>query len=343
MTLAVRHRWIPWPLVALLMTTSAAFAQSTAPPAAPTASPDSATSRAAAQTSAPAPPPSPVAGIRGKISAGDLLSAESILEVYRAKVGEDGAFLTGLSWLARGALLVGDLEKAGRYATDVRTRCADRLAHGVDLEKDHDTEIALGAAIEVEAQLIARSKGRAPAAAYLRGELKRLQGPVALLSRLNKRINMLTLVGSPAPELVVEDFVGDLPPTLASLRGKPVLLFIWAEGCGDCKAQEATLARVKARFAPKGLQVVALTRYYDEGADRVAEKARVDSVWKAVYANVGTVPIVISTASMERYGGSSTPTFVFVDAAGIVRGYTPTRLTEPEFDLALAEIMAKSR
>jgi len=46
----------------------------------------------------------------------------------------------------------------------------------------------------------------------------------------------------------------------------------------------------------------------------------------------------LSTASMERYGGSSTPTFVFIDRAGVVREYTPTRLTEAEFDRALATI-----
>jgi hypothetical protein len=49
--------------------------------------------------------------------------------------------------------------------------------------------------------------------------------------------------------------------------------------------------------------------------------------------------MVLSTASMERYGGSSTPTFVFVDRAGIVRGYTPTRLTEAELDRAVAAIL----
>ena len=50
------------------------------------------------------------------------------------------------------------------------------------------------------------------------------------------------------------------------------------------------------------------------------------------------MPIVISTASMERYGGSSTPTFVFIDRTGIVRWYTPTRLTEEALDQAIAKI-----
>jgi cytochrome c biogenesis protein CcmG/thiol:disulfide interchange protein DsbE len=161
---------------------------------------------------------------------------------------------------------------------------------------------------------------------------------VALRSRLNKRINMLTLEGSAAPELAIEDFIGDPPPTLASLKGRPVVLFLWAEWCGDCKAQQGTLARVRKRHAAEGVQFVALTRYYDEEAKRTAEKERVDGVWKEFYADVGPMPMVLSTASMERYGGSSTPTFVFIDRAGVVREYTPTRLTDAELERALAKI-----
>jgi cytochrome c biogenesis protein CcmG/thiol:disulfide interchange protein DsbE len=277
--------------------------------------------------------------MRYKISAGDLLSAESILEVHRAQHGEDGAYLVGLSWLARGALLIGDLEKAKRYAAETRTLCEDRTAHGGNLEKDHDLEIAWGGAVEVETERIERTQGKKSSAAYVRGELARIQGPVALRSRLNKRLDLLTLAGAPAPELEIEDFVGERPPTLASLRGRPVLLFLWAEWCSDCKAQAAALAKVRARHAGEGLQVVAVTRYYDDDVPRLVEKARVDSVWKAVYADVGTVPLVISTASMVRYGCSSTPTFAFVDRKGVVSWYTPTRLTEAELERAVATIV----
>jgi cytochrome c biogenesis protein CcmG/thiol:disulfide interchange protein DsbE len=307
----------------LLASVSAALAQTPAtPPSQPTA----------ATPAAPAAPPSPVSGIRNKIAAADLLSAESILEVHKAKYGEDGPWLNGYGWLARGALLVGETDKAKLYAEDVRAICAKRIAAGADLQKDHDLEIALGAAIEVKAHLVEQTRGAKAAADYVRGELANIKGPIALRSRLNKRIDILTLAGQPAPELVVDDYLGEKPPTLASLKGKPVLLFVWAEWCGDCKAQAAALAAVKKRHTGDGLQVLALTRFYDDDSLRVKEKARVDSVWKAVYSDVGAVPIVFSTASMERYGGSSTPTFVFVDTKGIVRRYLPTRLTEAELE-----------
>ncbi len=290
-------------------------------------------------TASPAPPPSPVSAIRMKLSAGDLPSAESVLEVHREGHGEDGPWLVGLSWLARGALLSGDVDAARRYASDVRARCAARIAQGADPATDHDLEIALGAGVEVEAQCLARTRGAKAAAGYLRDEEARIAGPVALRARLEKRLDLLTLEGARAPELEVEDFLGERPPALAALRGRPVLLFEWAEWCTDCRAQAAALARARARWADRGLRVVALTRYYDDAAGRAAEKARIDSVWTAHFADLGPTPIVISTASMVRYGGSSTPTFVFVDRAGIVRRYAPTRLTEGALDRELAALV----
>jgi thiol-disulfide isomerase/thioredoxin len=322
-----------FPAAALLSTlcaTAPLWSQSAPPPPAPPLP---------AAPAPPAPPAGPDRGIRNKVAAGDLLSAESILEVHRAENGEDSAWVNGLGWLARGALLLGDLDKAARYAAETRSQCAAALAKGSKLDEDHALEAALGAAIEVEAQLVERKAGPRRAAEQIRKELAGLPGPVALRSRLHKRINMLTLAGSPAPPLAVEDAVGDPPPALSALHGKPVVLFLFAEWCGDCKAQQRALAAVRKRRAPDGVTFIALTRYYDDESKRAAEKERVAEVWRTAYADVGPMPIVLSTASMERYGGSSTPTFVFIDRAGIVRGYTPTRLTEAELDRRLQALL----
>ncbi|HEV8202529.1 MAG TPA: TlpA disulfide reductase family protein [Candidatus Polarisedimenticolia bacterium] len=329
--------WIAAVPLVLSLASGLSTGQTAPPPPTPPAAP-AAPAPAAPAPAAPAPPPNPVNFIRNKIAAGDLLSAESILEVMRADNGEDATWLSGLSWVARGALLLGDEAKAKRYAGDVRSHVTAAKALGAKLEDDHALELAWGTAIEVEAQLLERRSGSRKAAEFLRGELAKTPGPVALRSRLNKRLNMMTLAGTAAPELVVEDFAGDArPPALAALQGKPVVLFLWAEWCGDCKGMARALAH--ARKTHSGVAFVGLTRYYDAGDERAAEKARVEDVWKTVYADVGAMPMVISTASMERYGGSSTPTFVFIDRTGIVRRYTPTRLTEEALDQAIATIV----
>jgi len=336
-----RRSSLVFALVLPVLASPLVLAQTPTPPAGP-ANPVPTSAPAAptpAASAAPATPVSPVSGMRNKISADDLLSAESILEVHRDKHGEDGPYLAGLSWLARGALLLGEYGKARKYAADVRARCDRNLAAGDTLERNRDLETALGASIEVQAQLIEHDRGAAPAAAYLRSEISKIKAPVSLRSRLYKRLNVLTLVGQRAPEIAAEDHMGEAPATLA---GQPTLMFLWAEWCGDCKAQAASLSKVRRRWEKEGVRFLAVTRYYDPESLRVRERARVDSVWKADYADLAGVPIVFSTAAMERYGVSSTPTFSFVDRAGIVRRYTPTRLTEAEFDRTLTQLVKPS-
>lgn len=320
----------------LLLGLAPAAGLAAAPPA--TTTTPSATSAPTAPAASGAPAGSrAITSIRNKISAGDLHSAESILEVYREKYGADGWYIQALGWVARGALLLGDEARAARYEAELREQCADCLRRGASVARNDSLETALGAAIEVRAQLLARREGRDAAVRYLDRELTTLPEPVSLRSRVMKRRNILALADAPAPALVAEDWVGAAPPRLDELRGRPVLLYVWSWSCGDCRAQAAALGRIKRRYADRGLQVVALTRFHD--TDHAREKAKIDSTWADTYRDMGPTPIVVSTASTERYGGSSTPTFVFIDRAGIVRWYTPTRLTEADLADAVEELL----
>src|SRR5262245_52696101 len=74
-----------------------------------------------AHSPSPAPTPDDVRFIRYKISAGDLPSAESILEYHRAEKGEDGDYLLGMAWVARGAALTGDWPAASKWAESARS------------------------------------------------------------------------------------------------------------------------------------------------------------------------------------------------------------------------------
>ncbi len=51
---------------------------------------------------------------------------------------------------------------------------------------------------------------------------------------------------------------------------------------------------------------------------------------------------MIDTETMVRYGVSATPTFVLVDRKGIVRLYTPTRLSEAELSRRIDEVLAET-
>jgi len=306
-------------------------------------------SSALAQEPTPAPTPVPtpapnidVRMIRYKISAGDLPSAESILEYHKAEEGEDGDYTVGVAWLARGAALLGDWKAASEWAKKARQIADARLRSAADYEKESEAVYALGTAIEVEAQAFAAAGRKAEAIALLDGEEKKqeaAQAPYNLRARIWKRRNLLELAGKPAPAIRAEDHLGAAAPTLESLRGKPVVLFFWWEACGDCRMQSATFRKIVEKCRGRDVAFLAPTRYYGKPDTRAEEKGKIERSWGETYKLMDSVPVPISDAAMLRYGVSATPTFVFVDRKGIVRLYSPTRMSEERLSAEIEKIM----
>jgi hypothetical protein len=273
--------------------------------------------------------------VRFKLSAGDLASGIAAVEDYRKATGVDAEYLDAVGWLARGAEMLGRPELARRYVVELRREIPD--------EKEGLLG-PYGAAIEVWSRLMAAREGRGPAIRYLRGELDRARAS-SLRSRITKNINLLSLEGSPAPPLAEGNWISGPALGLDSLRGKPVLLYFWAWGCGDCKAQSVSLGRVWEKYRGTDLQLITATRLYGTVENKPAtpdeERAEIEKVWKELYPGLVGVGTLISTETMERYGVSATPTFALVDREGLVRLYAPTRLSEEELSRRIEEVLAE--
>ncbi len=276
--------------------------------------------------------------VREAVAHNNFALGDSIIQKYRSSQGVTPELIVALSWLGRGALAAKQFDKADSYAKETHRLAVEELKKR-PLDADDELPIALGAAIEVEAQVIAARGDRSAAVAYLKTELAKY-GATSIRARIQKNVNLLSLEGKVAPALDEREFLGSTPKPLASLKGKPVVLFFWAHWCGDCKQEAPILAEIEKEYAAKGLVVVAPTQRYGyvargEEAGPSDETRYIDEVRHKYYSDLLNVPAPISEENFKNYGASTTPTVVLIDRQGIVRLYHPGTMTLEELRAAL--------
>jgi thiol-disulfide isomerase/thioredoxin len=279
--------------------------------------------------------------VRASIEKNDFAVADRLVEAYRRAHGVDSELAAAISWEARGALAAKNLDRAAAYADKTRQMALPNL-RGPRVARERWL-YAMGASIEVQAQVMAARGETADAVQFLRDELKTYSG-TSQQERIQKNINLLSLEGKPAPALEADVWFGPKPPTIASLRGKAILLFFWAHWCPDCKADVPIIAGLMKKYAPRGLAIIGPTEYYGyvaEGADAppAVEKPYIESIRRQFYAPLSDMPAPLSNANFARYGASSTPTLVLVDRKGIVSWYHPGAATEPELALQIEKAL----
>jgi hypothetical protein len=192
-----------------------------------------------------------IPAVRSAARRGDVAQAEQRVRRYLDQTGSTPEAMEALSWVARGALRARQFSKASDYAKRVHRSVLMRLRDS-DLDCGPHLATALGAAIEVLAQAMANRGRRAEAIDFLRRDLARFAA-TSIRFRLRKNLNLLTMEGQPAPQLENHEWLGQRPPSLRRLRGRPILLFFWAHYCEDSHAQGRVVARVRDRFAERGL------------------------------------------------------------------------------------------
>jgi thiol-disulfide isomerase/thioredoxin len=262
-------------------------------------------------------------GVRESIARNDLPRASEMIRSYRASKGVTPEAVEALSWMARAELAQKNLVQADKYAQETYKLSQDQLKTH-PLLRDPNLQIALGAAIEVEANVLVTRGQRADAVTYLNDQLKTYYA-TPIRPRIQKNLNVLSLEGKHAPAL----------EHVAIPAGKPVMLFFWAHWCGDCKYEIPILARIKAEFVPKGLVFIAPTQKYGyvaagEDAPPEVELPYIEKVRQQYYGAIIDTPAPVSEENFSRYGASTVPTFVLIDRSGIVKMYHPGGLTYEE-------------
>jgi thiol-disulfide isomerase/thioredoxin len=273
-----------------------------------------------------------VGEVRAAIARRDLDAAERAARAWRGGPGATAETAEAFSWLARACLAEKQWDRAGAFAAETRTLALE-LLQARPLDADRRLPLALGASIEVEAQVMAARGARAEAVAFLDGELARW-GATSIHERIRKNIHLLSLEGKPAPPL----------ESVVVPRGKPVLLFFWAHWCPDCKNQATVLARIASTYGPRGLVLISPTRLYGYAArgapaDPQQETRYIASVWERDYPELRACAVPITSGGFRTYGASTIPTLVLIDRQGIVRLYRPGAMTESELAASVSAVV----
>lgn len=264
--------------------------------------------------------------VRVALAQNNFSAAEAELNAYRNQQGTNPEYIDAYSWLARGALDQKLYDQAAAYAKQTKTLALEQLKQR-SLDAEPHLPSALGAAFEVQAQTLAARGERTQAVAVLRAALQ-TYGNTSIHDRLQKNLNLLSFQGRLAPALKVEQTLGSTVPSLAQLKGSPVLLFFWAHWCGDCKAEAPIITQLRSEFAGKGFKVIGPTRLYGYTAQSdhpspAEELQYIDAVRHRFYSGLLDMPVPISTQNFLAYGASTTPTLVLLDRTGKVAWYHP--------------------
>ncbi|MFV0389466.1 MAG: redoxin family protein [Pyrinomonadaceae bacterium] len=154
--------------------------------------------------------------------------------------------------------------------------------------------------------------------------------------KFRQREKHLSLLGEPAIELVsIEKWMPGAPKTLASLRGKVILLDFWATWCGPCIEAFPNLREWNKEYKAEGLEIIGLTRLYGEAEGETVGKND-ELTYLQKYKKEEDLPydfaVALGQENQINYGATAIPTAVLVDRNGIIRyirtGSSEKRLEE---------------
>jgi cytochrome c biogenesis protein CcmG, thiol:disulfide interchange protein DsbE len=114
-----------------------------------------------------------------------------------------------------------------------------------------------------------------------------------------------------APDFTLQDAQGQTV-RLSDLRGRPVLVNLWASWCAPCQAEMPDMQKVYEMYAPRGFTILAVnTTYQDQKSSALDFVAGRGLTFPILFDLDGTVA--------RQYLVRAMPSSFFIDRQGIIR------------------------
>lgn len=165
------------------------------------------------------------------------------------------------------------------------------------------------------------------------------------LTVLRDNHTRVSLIGEPAPEIMVKHWINSEELSLEALRGRVLLLEFWATWCRSCVEVFPKVKSFHREHSDRGLSVLALTRHYytSPGPVESAEK-ELELIHNYVREHALEFPVGISedATTQMSYGAVGLPTVALVDRRGVVRAFgrfDGGEASDPLFEEVLARCL----
>jgi len=144
-------------------------------------------------------------------------------------------------------------------------------------------------------------------------------------------------VGQPAPQLIVPQLDGH-EFDLAKLRGKVVLVNVWATWCSPCRSEMPTLDKFYRRYHSRGLDLLGLS------IDEPPDAANVQKVMQQ-FSYPGALA---SKASANGFGDPiAVPITYVIDGQGVIRAQLqaegPSGVSEQALEQAVLPLLQRAK
>jgi len=152
------------------------------------------------------------------------------------------------------------------------------------------------------------------------------------------------LDGKPAPNFALEDLSGK-QVSLASYKGKAVMINFWATWCGPCKLETPWIVDLRQKYAAQGFEVLGVDTEGDDLApgDKAGWAKAQAAASKFAADEKIQYPVLLDGDSISReYGGlDDLPASFFVDKSGKVVAATVGSSSESDIEGNIKKALAE--